>query len=111
MEQASSFEDNIESRFLSLTQEEKTAVITHGVALRISDLKNRLFLAESKVRSFEEKYQTKLDDLEVRGLPDDADMDMHEDYIMWHHWTDEATNTKDKIKELELIAVYGVYRK
>ena len=53
MEQASSFEDNIESRFLSLTQEEKTAVITHGVALRISDLENRLFLAESKVRYFE----------------------------------------------------------
>ncbi|WP_045217473.1 hypothetical protein [Desulfonatronovibrio magnus] len=101
MEQASSFEDNIESRFLSLTQEEKTAVITHGVALRISDLKNRLFLAESKVRSFEEKYQTTLDDLEARGLPDDADMDMHEDYIMWHHWTDEAANTKNKLKDLE----------
>ncbi len=110
MKQASSAEENIESRFLSLTQEEKTAVITHGVAMRISDLKKRLFLAESKVRSFEEKYQTKLDVLEASGLPDDADMDMHEDYIMWHHWTEEAINTENKVRELESIAAYGVYR-
>jgi len=32
--------------------------------------------------------------LDDRGLPDDAGYEMHEDYIMWHHWAAVA----DKIK-------------
>jgi len=25
--------------------------------------------------------------METEGLPDDADYELHEDYIMWRHWT------------------------
>jgi predicted metallopeptidase len=46
--------ENIENKFSSLSAEEKVSVISHGVALRLSEWKKRLFLAESKVRFFRE---------------------------------------------------------
>ena len=49
--------ESIENKFSSLSAEEKVSVISHGVALRLSEWKKRLFLAESKVRFFEEKYR------------------------------------------------------
>jgi hypothetical protein len=72
----------IEETFLSLPREEREAIISHGTALRLSNLRKRLFLAESKGRHFEEKYRATLAQLDADGLPDDADYEMHEDYIM-----------------------------
>ena len=43
----------IEDLFSTLMPAEKASVISHGVALRLSDLQKRRFLAESKVRHFE----------------------------------------------------------
>jgi hypothetical protein len=91
---------NIENKFSLLSQEEKIAVISHGVAVRFSELNNRLFLAKSKVEHFEKKYHTKLSNLEKSGLPDGADFEMHEDFIMWHHWTDIIKKVGKQIKSL-----------
>jgi hypothetical protein len=100
----------IESSFHILPPEEKTAVITHGVAVRFSELNNRHFLAQSKIRFFEEKYKTTLSDIEKQGLPDDADYEMHEDYLMWCHWSDTMEKVKRQISILKQIAELGVYR-
>ncbi|MCK5508808.1 MAG: hypothetical protein KAI50_09850 [Desulfobacterales bacterium] len=100
--------ENIESKFLSLLAEEKVSVISHGVALRLSEWKKRLFLAESKVRHFEEKYHTSLAELNTKGLPDDAEHEMHEDYIMWHHWTEAVEKARKQVTDLNVIAIYGV---
>ncbi len=100
--------ESIESKFSSLSAEEKVSVISHGVALRLSEWKKRLFLAESKARHFKEKYHTSLTELDTKGLPDDADHEMHEDYIMWHHWTDAVEKAKKQVIDLETIAAYGV---
>jgi hypothetical protein len=100
--------DSIENKFSSLSAEEKVSVISHGVALRLSEWKKRLFLAESKIRHFEEKYLTSLAELDTKGLPDDADHEMHEDYIMWHHWSDGVEKAKKQVIDLETIAAYGV---
>ena len=100
--------EGIQNKFSSLSTEEKISVISPGVALRLSEWKKRHFLAESKIRHFEEKYHTSLGELDIKGLPDDADHEMHEDFIMCHHWTDAAEKAKKQIKDLESIAVYGV---
>ena len=99
----------MERTFLSLPLEERNAIISHGAALRLSDLRKRLFLAESKVQHFEEKYEITLARLDVDGLTDDADYQMHEDYIMWHHWTAVACKIKKDIASLEEIAQHGLY--
>jgi hypothetical protein len=62
------------------------AVISHGVFLRLSDLRKCLFLAESKIRHFEKKYKITLAQVEAHGFFDDADFEMHEDYVMRRHY-------------------------
>ncbi len=100
---------DMEKTFWSLPQKERNVIITHGTALRLSDLRNRLFLAISKVRHFEEKYKVSLTHLDAEGLPDDADYEMHEEYIMWHHWTAVADDIEKDIVSLGKIAQQGVY--
>jgi len=99
----------VEKAFLSLPREERKTIISHGTALRLSNLRKRLFLAESKVRHFEEKYRVTLSQLDTDGLPDDANYEMHEDYIMWHHWAAVANKTKKDIAALGEIAQQGLY--
>ncbi len=84
-------------------------MISHGVALRLSDLQKRHFLAQSKVQQFEEKYHLTLEALEAEGLPDDAGYEMHEDYIMWRHWAEVLEETEDRIASLQKIAEEGLY--
>ena len=99
----------LEKKFLSLSREEREIIISHGTALRLSDLRKRLFLAESKVRHFEEEYEVTLAQLDTDGLPDDAGYEMHEDYIMWCHWAAVAGKVKKHIASLEEIAQQGLY--
>ncbi len=102
--------EKIENRFLSLSPEEKTAVITHGAAVCFSDLNKRLFLAENKIRFFEEKYGKTLSELDEQGLPDNAGFEMHEDYILWNHWTEVAQTAAKQFQSFQKITDYGVYR-
>ena len=99
----------MEEEFLSLSLEERKAIISHGTALRVLDLRNRRFLAENKLRQYEEKYQMTLSHLEDTGLPDEAGYEMHEDYIMWRHWARVVDETKQAIVALEKIARHGLY--
>jgi len=91
----------VEKTFLSLPREERESIISHGTALRLSDLSKRLFLAESKVRHSEEKYKVTLAQLDADGLSDDADYEMHEDHIMWHHRAAVADKIKKSIASVE----------
>ena len=97
----------IEGLFSSLPQGERTAIISYGIAIRLSGLRKRLFLAESKVKHYEGKYQTTLAELDAEGLPDDADFEMHEDYILWRHWAEVIETTREALVSLEEIACGG----
>jgi hypothetical protein len=98
----------IETQFEKLPPESKAAIIVHGVALYQSMLKKQLVLAQAKIQQFEAKYQTSLSQLDNSGLPEDADYEMHEDYIMWHHWNDTIEKANDQISLLEKIADNGM---
>jgi len=98
----------IDDLFLSLPEDEKAAIIGYGVVFRLPHLRKRLFLAQGKVKGFQEKYQTTLAELDAEGLPDDADYEMHEDYIVWHHWAEVIVETKKTLASLERIANSGL---
>jgi len=98
----------IEKAFSSLPLEARETIIRHGVALRVAELQKRLFLAETKVRQFEERYQTTLSPLDATGLPDNADYAMHEEYILWHHWTAVARKVAQEIISLQNLAQQGI---
>lgn len=99
---------SVEKIFQSLPHEEREAIIRYGVAFRLAELQKRLFLAESKERYFEEKYGTTLDQLEAQGLPDDAGVEMHEEYLMWRHWRQAASKAKEYISAIQEIAQGGI---
>lgn len=109
MEKSRETGGEMEKAFLMLPPAEREAVISHGVALRLSELRKRLFLAESKIRHFEEKYGTTLAQVETVGLPDQADYAMHEDYVMWRHWSGVAEKEKTDVILLEKIAERGLH--
>jgi hypothetical protein len=104
MEKGTAVTGEMEKAFLTLSPDERETIISHGVALRLSHLKKRLFLGESKIRHFEEKYRKTLSELEEHGLPDDAGYGMHEDYVMWRHWAEVVKKAKRDMDVLERIA-------
>jgi len=57
-------------------------------------------LADQKVKSFENQYKTTLEKVETEGIPEDADHEMHENYIEWSYWVGAAKRCK---KEIALI--------
>jgi hypothetical protein len=99
----------LERAFAALSRAERETIIRHGVALRVADLQQRLFLAQSKLRAFAEQYQTTLEQLEAAGLPDDASYEMHEEYIMWHHWAAVAQQVAQDLQALHAIAQQGLF--
>lgn len=102
-------DQNIEELFFSLPKNEKKAIISRGSALYSSFLKKQLFLAQAKVRQLQEKYQIPMKRLDEEGLPDTADFQMHEDFLMWHHWSDKVIKLEKQIAGLEKITRFGLF--
>ena len=92
---------DIEKLFNSLASDERKSVLSHGMAFYMSAIKKRLFLAQSKVNEFEGKYRTTFEKLDLEGLPDDAGVEMHEDYIMWNHWNDIFRKLKKQLENYQ----------
>ena len=92
---------DFEQVFRQLNRQQRADIIYHGAVLRLSELKKRRFIAESKIREFEARYRQSLRQLEEVGLPDDASLEMHEDYILWCHWEQEADTAAEELRSLE----------
>lgn len=87
----------------TLPREDQEEIFNIGTAFRVLDLQKRLSQAQENVRKFEAKYGATLDMLESEGLPDDADYEMHEDYIEWHYWArvrEKTQNTLDVLMSI-----------
>lgn len=81
--------------------EELASILRQGAILRLPYLEGRLFQAREQVRQFEEKYGTTLDALRSQGLPDDADYEMHEDFIEWEYWSDVLHKTRMTVRSVK----------
>jgi len=90
--------------FATLPQEDQEEIFSLGAAFRVLDLQKRLAQAQENVRKFEAKYGTTLDMLESKGLPEDADYEMHEDYIEWHYWARVREKTQGTLDVLMSIS-------
>ena len=98
----------IQDTFRRLGPERQLEIIYHGALLRLTDLNKRSFLAQSKVHAYEAQYQTTLAVLDAQGLPDDASVAMHEDYILWHHWSAVASETQALVDQLRPLVEQGL---
>lgn len=95
---------DVSAVFATLPREDQEEIFNIGAAFRLVDLKKRLTEAQENVRRFEAKYGTTLDVLESKGLPEDADYEMHEDYIEWHYWTRVREKTQNTLNVLMSIS-------
>lgn len=91
---------------MNVRPEEREMIIRHG--FRMSALRNRFFLAERKIRDFEEKYGTSLAKIEAEGLPDSAGYEMHEEYIMCRRWGRVSSRIREDIQAMQKIAQRGL---
>ena len=91
---------NVSDVFATLPREDQREIFNIGTSFRLLDLQKRLAHAQANVREFEANYGTTLDMLESKGLPEDADYEMHEDYIEWHYWARVREKTQDTLNVL-----------
>ena len=98
----------IEKKFATLPDKDRETIISYGASLRLTSLKKRFFLADHKAKSFEKQYKTTLKKIEKEGIPDDADHEMHEDYIEWSHWVRIAKKCKKEIALVQGIVQQGL---
>ncbi len=85
-----------QSRLAALMPEIRQRLIELGAPLLLTETEGRLALAERKIAAFERKYKVTLASLTRDGLPDDASMAMHEDFVEWSGWQctyEEASQT------------------
>ena len=72
--------------------------------LLLTEAEGRLILAERKIGDLEQKYETTLVQLHRNGLPDDASIEMHEDFIEWSGWQrtrEEASQTIASLQHIQ----------
>ena len=97
----------------AFSSEELTSIVRQGAVLRLPYLEGRLLQAQEQVRRFEKKYRTTLDALTAQGLPENANYELHEDFIEWEYWSDllyKTSSTIGRVKSLlgKMEAVVGV---
>lgn len=70
----------------ALQPDVRLRLVEFGAPLLRTETEGRLTLAERRIRAFEQKYGMTLAQLRRIGLPDDASMEMHEDFVEWSGW-------------------------
>ena len=86
-----------------LVPEARRRLVELGAPLLMTEAEGQLALAEQKIRAFEQKYETTFAQLRQNGLPDDASIEMHEDFIEWSGWQrtrEEASQILASVRRL-----------
>ena len=86
-----------------LPSQEMLSILRQGSILRLPHLEGRLRQAQERVAYFEETYKITLDELLAQGLPDNANYQMHEDFIEWEYWQDVGNETEIVIRNVKQI--------
>jgi hypothetical protein len=72
--------------YSELASEVMQRLVELGAPLLWTEAEGRLALAQRKLESFEQRYGVSLAHLRQTGLPEDASIEMHEDYVEWSGW-------------------------
>ena len=61
-------------------------IVQLGVERHIQELEDQLEEAQQRVAGFEQRFGMSLAHLQEVGLPNDAGLQAHEDYVEWSSW-------------------------
>ncbi len=93
----------INSTTIKLPAQEWERIIQLGVENHIKELESELERATEKVQAFEAKYKTTFPQLEKTGLPENGDIQEHEDYVEWSSWEGYLAEVKSKLTSLRAL--------
>ena len=91
----------VKSKMVELPPRELASIIRQGAILRLPYLESRLFQARDNVRNFERKYNSTLNQLKAKGLPEDVGYEMHENFIEWEYWEDVLRETEETVEHVK----------
>ena len=80
------FRGKSQPEIVQLPRAARQRLVELGAPLLLTETEGRLALAERKIKAFERRYKTTITQLRREGLPDDASIEMHEDFIEWSGW-------------------------
>jgi hypothetical protein len=93
----------IEASLAALPPPERERVALYGARLLFTEMESRLALAARELSRFERKYGMTLAHLQEVGLPEDAGLEAHEDYVEWSGWQatyDEASQVLETLQAI-----------
>jgi len=90
-----------------LSTPEWERIVRLGTERHAQELENELKTVRERIAAFERKYGQSLAQLQRAGLPDDAGLEAHEDYVEWCSWQGREAELMEKLQGVYAIAGYG----
>jgi len=78
-------------------------IIQLGVERHIQELDEQLREAQQRIEEFERRYGMSLARLQEVGLPEDAGLEEHEDYVEWSSWEGRRTELQEQREKLRAV--------
>jgi hypothetical protein len=93
----------IEASLAALPPSERERVALYGARLLSTEMESRLALAARELARLETKYGMTITHLQEVGLPEDAGLEAHEDFVEWSGWQatyDEASHILETLQRI-----------
>jgi hypothetical protein len=97
------------STVITLDSQEWEQIVRLGAEQRIAELENELAQLERDVATFERTYGMSLEELQRIGLPDDAGLQAHEDYVAWVACEYRLAEVRDRLSSLKAMIGKAAY--
>ncbi len=93
----------INSTTAKLSARDWERIMQLGVDSHIKELESELARVAEKIKGLEAKYRMTFARLEQVGLPDNAGVEEHEDYVEWSGWEGYQIELREKLSNLRAL--------
>jgi hypothetical protein len=93
----------INSTVIKLPAQEWERIIQLGIENHIRELELELARANERVADLEAQYKTTLKQLDEAGLPENAGLREHEDFVEWSSWESYRNELQAKLTNLRAL--------
>jgi chromosome segregation ATPase len=91
------------SNVIRLSAQEWQRIVQLGVERQIQELQEQLAEAQQEIAQFERRFGTSFARLQETGLPEDASMEAHEDYVEWSSWEGRQADLQEQLETLHVL--------
>jgi hypothetical protein len=100
---SSALATKVDESVAALPLAERERLTRYGALVLARETESRLELAKRKLAEFEKKYGMTLARLNKVGLPDNAGLEAHEDYVEWSGWQSTHDEASEVLANLQAI--------